>query len=202
MWKALEKTFDFYVYSLFDEGEKYVKVQSLIISLKALKFIRKIVVLHLSALASLIVCSMSIFAAILHGTHQIAQRGVIYLDLFMYFNISVVFLFLGVFYFLLHEKRWLRAFELNKKINSALKTEDSGKNMNKDKSISYNQDELAHLIRTIDENIDEKFKKMMEQMQKQQATSSPHISQVKSNNTFNSQLHAIKDELTEEPRVW
>ncbi|MCB0355558.1 MAG: hypothetical protein KDD40_01035 [Bdellovibrionales bacterium] len=159
MWKTIENIFDFYIYSIFIEGEKYLKIQSLIFKIEAIKKVRQFYLIFIGNLLALLVFVISLFAGIIYSIYQFTQFGVVRFDLITQVSVLFILLSLLTLFLLLREQLWLNAFEIDKEIIAKLSPAKTSSDTPK---VRFSEEDLNHLVKIFNESLEQKINKLVQ----------------------------------------
>lgn len=163
MWKVLENAFDFYIRSLLYEGENYLKIKGLIISLEALKGFRKLLFLILSYIFIFVLFVFSLFSTAFLLFNQYQNFGFINFNLTLAFHLAFLFISVFSFFYITRECYWLKIFGLSKLVTQ--RQNDSKKEQHTKNDNRLNQSDLQDIANVLDEVIENKVQQVMQQMQ-------------------------------------
>lgn len=156
--ETIERILGIYFLSLYREGKRLVELRSLALVLEIVRGVRRITLVHYFSFVSCSVMVAGIFAVVVHAITQFEASGLLYLDPVMVGGLGLIVAGGGVTLWALSEKRWIKAFGLDRAISHASKpkAEEMGVRQN---NINY-----EHLGEVIDKMIDEKLNKMTDKL--------------------------------------
>lgn len=171
-WKSIEKILGIYTYSLAEEGTRLAKIKALTASLEVLKAVRKVAMLHLSALMASSVFAVSTLALIMHGIYQYTIKGFVVLDLFSLIALVASLGSLSFVIYLARDRYWMDAIGLEKQINALISTTETSNEARQDRSENseksgLSERDLALLKQMIEQTVERQFEN--EQQQREHA---------------------------------
>ncbi len=152
---TLERLLDFYVPTLWKESERFAKIKTLSISLELLQGGRRVALIYFFSLVWVVVFTVATFSIVFYEVMNYATTGGIQIDGFVWFAAAIWLISIGFASLFLREKRWLRAFDVQKKIDLILSLEAANaKSASADRILSE-----QNLAKTIDRILEEKLEK-------------------------------------------
>ncbi|MFZ3229611.1 MAG: hypothetical protein WA160_05370 [Pseudobdellovibrio sp.] len=165
MLEMIEQILGIYTISLYREGKRLVEIKTLTFFLKLMNGMRQLALLYYLSIIHFILLTAGVFIVVVQSINQYEKVGGIYLDPILFFGIAMTVLSLSFSFWLLNERRWIEALQLEHYFQPNNK-QQTPKVTSEEKSAS-DQDALKDLI---SEFVEKKMKEMIKEFNKKTST--------------------------------
>ncbi|MCB9027083.1 MAG: hypothetical protein H6625_12235 [Bdellovibrionaceae bacterium] len=160
MWKSLEVLFDFYCVSLVTESKRFFKIQSWIFILETVKGLRNLFIFLMSIIFVTFAFAVSLFITFYYMIYLYKSFGYVQVDLFLVSNLIVLFFSFFILKFYNSEKRWLKLFKIDEKLNPLLST-TLLQTPESNSKLALSETDLKNLKELIDKSLESKLKEVL-----------------------------------------
>jgi predicted Abi (CAAX) family protease len=106
--------------SLWSHGKRLAEIESLTVSVKMMKSVRKLVTVYYLSIVTFILLTAGVFIVVVQALSQYQNTRAIYLDPILGFGAALAIGCTIASLWLLSERRWIAAFHLDSLIENAI----------------------------------------------------------------------------------